>query len=344
MTTMPDKIGKISVVIPCRNEEGSIRRCLQSLLDNAPVGNGLEILVVDGMSSDATRSIVLQFAKSSPNIKFLDNPGLIQASAMNIGIRASKGDVIVRLDAHSEYGNSYIKDCVNLLFSSEAANAGGRVRTVPGGAGLLGVPFARVTSHPMGVGNSNFRTGVASESVDTVPFGTFRKDLFEKIGYFDERLTRNEDDEFNERITKAGYKIAFDPAIEIIYKNQSTFKGILSHTFFSSMWNIYAIRLHSYAWRPRRFIPFGFVLYLILLFVLTNSLPLVFLCVLYLPLIVYFGLISVASASSEYSLRQNILTFFTFFIYHVTYGLGTLWGLLNLSVGTWKKYLGRPLK
>lgn len=341
---MKDQIPFISIIIPCRNEEKCIEHCLQSILTNIPAGAGLEILVIDGVSNDRTKLIVSEIIKEHTNIKLLDNPAKIQAAGMNIGIKAAKGDIIVRLDAHSEYGHTYIKDCVDLLLKSDAVNAGGRLVTIPNGNGIMGVPFSRITSHPFGVGHAPFRTGAAAKFVDTVPFGTFKRSIFDQVGYYDERLTRNEDNEFNSRIVKAGYKIAFDPAIEIIYKHQSRLKGILFHTFYSSMWNVYDFFLHPHVWRTKRFIPLLFLIYILLLGILGPLLPPLLFLIMGTPLLFYIGLISWASFSPKYDLKTNLLTFVTFFVYHMTYGFGILVGLLQIITGGWKNQLGKPVR
>lgn len=334
----------ISVIIPCRNEERHVSKCLFSVLKHKPVSWEIEILVVDGMSDDNTRAIVSEIMRANPEVRMLDNPKIIQAAGMNIGIKAAKGEIVVRLDAHSEYPETYISDCVGLLLRTGAANAGGRVRTVPGGDGVWGVPFARVTSHPLGVGNAAFRVGGVQKFVDTVPFGTFRRSVFEEIGYFDERLTRNEDNELNERIIKAGYKISFDPSIVITYKNQHTLRGILFHTFNSSKWNIFALCLHPHAWRLRRFVPLIFLLYLLTLMPLAWPAGPQIRFILALPLMAYAILIGGVAFSAKDGFILNLITFFTFFIYHITYGAGMLAGIWSIFSGNWKGDLGQPLR
>ena len=125
--------------------------------------------------------------------------------------------------------------------------------------------MAFVTAHRFGVGDSAFRTGRRPGLVDTVPCGTFHRALFKEVGLFDERLTRNQDNELNARILQAGYRIAFDPGISIHYRNQPDLKGRVRQAYFTGMWNVYTLLLHPYTWKWRRFVPMAFVSYLAIL-------------------------------------------------------------------------------
>lgn len=335
----PDDL--ISIIIPCRNEEGYLASCLDSVLNfDLPYG-AIEVLVIDGMSIDATPRILNDYSQRFPNIKIFRNPDQIIPVAVNIGIKNAQGGVIVRLDAHSSYPKEYLARCVKLLTTSGAGNAGGRFVNIRNGNGIWAEPVRFVTGHVFGVGNGAFRTGTVAGFVDTVPYGTFRREIFTTVGMFDERLTRSEDNEFNDRLRRAGYKIAFDPAIEIYYKNQPTLKGLMKQAFYTGMWNVYAARLYLYTFKWRRFVPGAFVFYLL-------SIPF---AIIYLPHYKYYLLpalfyLSITLAISfirNSGFMLQIRTAITFFSYHVSYGVGTLSGLLNVLAGNWKKHLGKPL-
>lgn len=332
----------LSVVIPCRNEDKYIGACLEAVIDFDFPKKSMEVLVVDGISSDTTREIINKFQMRCPFIKLLNNPGCIVPSAMNIGIEAAVGKFIVRLDAHAVYPRTYIKDCLALLERTGAANAGGRFVTVPNGDGPWAVPVSEVTAHRFGVGAGAFRVGTKPGFVDTVPFGTFRKEVLKEVGLFDNRLTRNQDNELNARLRKHGYKIAFDPAIQIYYKNQAALSGLVHQGFFTGMWNVYTLTLHPYSFQWRRFIPVMFVSYLL-------SIPPMWLFTkwgpLYLvPAAAYALITLVASTTLLKGLSTRVRIAVTFVCYHVAYGSGTLFGLINLITGRWKDYLGQPLR
>jgi glycosyltransferase involved in cell wall biosynthesis len=210
----PDNQPRVSIIIPCRNEAAWIARCLESLARNDYPKDRLEVLVVDGMSDDGTRPIVEQFAAGEPSVQLLDNPKRITPAALNIGIAAAKGDIVMRVDAHYEYPPHYISCLVRHLQESGADNVGGIVEMTPANDGVIAKAIAVAVCHPFGVGNAYYRTGVSEPRwVDTVPFGCYRKEVFDRVGLFDEELVRNQDLEFNLRLRKAGGKILLVPDV-----------------------------------------------------------------------------------------------------------------------------------
>jgi len=204
----------VSVIIPCRNEVGHIEGCLNSVVASEYPKDRMEVLVIDGMSDDGTREIAGRYSNAYPFIKLRDNPKRITPSALNIGVRNAVGEVIIRMDAHNVYGSRYIPMCVGHLLNSGADNVGGVWVTMPGKDTTVARSIALALSHPFGVGNSSFRIGAKEPAyVDTVPFGCYRREVFERIGLFDEDLVRNQDDEFNLRLIRNGGKIMLVPDI-----------------------------------------------------------------------------------------------------------------------------------
>lgn len=208
----------VSVIIPTHNEALYIERCLFSVLRNRYPHTRLEILVVDGQSNDRTKDLVKKISATSPIIQLIDNPHRTVPYAMNIGIRAAKGDVIIRMDAHAHYDRQYIPLLVEWLEKLQADNVGGVWVTHPGANTREAQAVAAVLSHPFGIGNAHYRLGIdAPMEVDTVPFGCYRREVFERIGLYDERFTRNQDDELNARLKRHGGKIYLIPGIRIDY-------------------------------------------------------------------------------------------------------------------------------
>lgn len=214
-TTRP----RVSLVLPCRNEARHMAACLDSLLETTFPLDQLELLIVDGQSDDATREVVARYAARHPWIRLLDNPRRIVPTALNIGIRAARAPVIMRLDAHAFYPPEYIARLLDALEASGADNVGGCVRTLPANGSIRARAIAAALSHPFGVGNSYFRIGGGSRPrwVETVPFGCWRRSLFDRVGLFDEELVRNQDDEFNYRLLKAGGRILLLPDLVTRY-------------------------------------------------------------------------------------------------------------------------------
>ncbi len=213
----------ISIICPIYNEKSHIEDCIQSIIAQDFPHEEMEVLFVDGMSTDGTREIVSKYRMQYPFIQLLDNPKHTAPVALNAGIRAAKGDIIVRLDAHSKYPTDYFSVIVNKLKSSGADNVGGVCNTLPAKDKSICRAIAHAMSSSFGMGNSHFRVGVDHEKwVDTVPFGCFHRELFDRIGFFDEELVRNQDDEFNGRIIQNGGKILLLPQVIIDYFARDT--------------------------------------------------------------------------------------------------------------------------
>ncbi len=253
----------ISLIIPVRNEEAYIADCLASILSQDYPLDRMEILFVDGASTDSTVAILEQAARATPQIRVLHNPQRTVPFAMNTGIRASTGEYIVRLDAHSEYVPNYISLCIETLRTTPCDNAGGICITR--GRGYMGEAIAGALSTVFGVGNAQFRVSSHSGYVDTVPFGAFRRDLFDRVGLYDERLTRNQDNELNYRIRKNGGKIYMNERIQCTYYCRDTLRGLMKMGFQNGKWNVITLYLCPGSMGLRHFVPLAFVLANVLL-------------------------------------------------------------------------------
>ncbi|MFI5350218.1 MAG: anaerobic ribonucleoside-triphosphate reductase activating protein [Elusimicrobiota bacterium] len=334
----------VTAVVPCRNESPFVRKVVASLLASSYPRDRLEVIFVDGLSTDGTRAILEDAAREHAFMRFLDNPLLIAPAAMNIGIRAARGGIIVRMDAHAEYDRDYIPRCVELLLESgpNVGNAGGRSVAVPNGDTPWARAVAFVTTHRFGVGNSAYKVSLRPGLVDTVACGTFSRTALDSVGLYDERLTRNQDNELNARLHKAGYAIAYDPAIRMYYRNQATLKGLLRQAFFTGIWNVYTLSLHPYTWKWRRFVPMGFVVYLAALAASAAWWPRAAAAAA-VPLGLYAVLVAIFSTGSGVAAGDRLRVAATFVSYHLSYGAGTLAGIANVLTGRWRDDLSRPL-
>jgi glycosyltransferase involved in cell wall biosynthesis len=244
----------VSVVIPTYNEEKYIKNCILSLLKQDYPQNQMEWIFVDGCSSDRTKEIIESYKHKFPQlIRVYNNPNKTVPYAMNIGIKSSVGKYIIRLDAHSEYADNYISKCVYYLDTTDADNVGGVAETKS--SGFVGNAIAFMLSSKFGVGNSQFRINGKSGYVDTVPFGAFRREVFEKYGFYDERLTRNQDNEMNYRIRKNGGKIYMAEDIKLAYFCRDSIKGIAKMAMTNGKWNVITMKLCPGAMGLRHFIP-----------------------------------------------------------------------------------------
>ncbi|MCD8045020.1 MAG: glycosyltransferase family 2 protein [Bacteroides sp.] len=232
----------LSVICPVYNEIKYIDACIHSILLQDYPQENIEILFVDGMSTDGTRDLINGYAKSNPFIRLVDNPRRIVPIAMNIGIRASKGDIIIRLDAHALYPTNYFSALVRQLVALDIDNVGAACRTGVLNKNQKTLAIKEVLSNRFGVGNSTFRLGVDKVmEVNTVSFGCWRKDVFGKYGYYDERLMRNQDIELNKRIIRGGGHICLIPDTYSTYLARETFRGIARNNYLNSKWNILTV-------------------------------------------------------------------------------------------------------
>lgn len=320
----------ISIICPIYNEEKYIANCIESILQQDYPQEDMEVLFVDGMSSDQTRNIVQRYSQQYSCIHLLDNPDRIVPVAMNIGIRAAKGDIIIRLDAHAKYPNHYFSTLVAKLKELNADNVGGMCRTLPVNDTPVCKAIAIALSSPFGMGNSYFRIGADHEmEVDTVPFGCFNRNLFDRIGYFDEELVRNQDDEFNGRIIKNGGKIFLIPSIVIDYFARDTIRKV-GKMFYQ--YGLFKPLVNKKLGKPatlRQFFPLAFVLGLVIGLILSFVHPVfltiyLFVIALYLLAAIYFS----RKATKETETLPYLLC--TFLTIHVSYGWGYIRGIIKL--------------
>lgn len=218
---------RVTVILPCRNEGRYIGACLDSILAASYPPGQLEILVVDGMSDDGTREAVARYGARDPRVRLLDNPARIVPTALNVGIEEASGDVIARMDAHVVYPPEYLPRLVAALAETGADNVGGCIVTLPADGTAVAQAIAIALGHPFGVGNSHFRIGAkAPRLVDTVPFGCYRRDVFTRVGLFDEELVRNQDDEFNHRLVARGGRVMLLPDVVSYYYARGSFAQV----------------------------------------------------------------------------------------------------------------------
>lgn len=323
----------ISVIIPLYNEEKYIAKCIESIIAQDYPKDDMEILFIDGMSNDNTREIVSQFQISYPFIQLLDNPKKIVPCAMNIGIKAAKGDIIIRLDGHALYPSNYFSQLVewhNKL--PDAWNVGGVCDTKVVNSTPESEAIAKVMSDKFGVGNSTFRTGSEKEylEADTVPFGAYKSFVFDKIGLYNEQLARVQDIELNKRLKHAGGKIYLVPAIHCTYIPRDNYIAFYRNRFLTGYWVIKTcfITKTTKNLGIRHFIP--------ALFVLALTLPLL-LGIIWWPFflvsaavaLLYLGVMLVRSIMINDEKTNVWALLRAFCCIHFSYGLGSIKALFD---------------
>ncbi|MEX0691030.1 MAG: glycosyltransferase family 2 protein [Gemmatimonadales bacterium] len=318
-TTLPF----VSIILPCRNESPYVAGPIETALNGDYPQDRLEVIAVDGRSTDGTRARLEALAERDPRVRVLDNPERVTPTALNRGIAAARGDVILRMDAHSAYPPSYVRDCVEALQRHNADNVGGRWIIQPLERDLPARAAEVVLTHPLGVGGATYRHGAATpREVDTVPYGCYPRDLFDRIGGFDPHLRRGQDMAFNQRLRRAGGRIVFDPRIVCYYHPRTRLGGFAARAVENGYWAVYPLRFGVTACGPRHLAPGAFVLLLI--------------ASLWVPPLAAAGVAWLATvlslaAHSAWSHRDPGLAFAVpvyFALLHLGYGVGTLAGLL----------------
>lgn len=323
----------VSIIIPCRNEEKFIGKCLDSIIDNDYPKDKLEVLVIDGISEDKTRDIIKKYTQKYSFINLLDNHKKIVPLALNIGVVNSKGKIIIRMDAHNTYNNDYVSKCVKYLEKYNVDNVGGKWITLPGADTIVAKAIAIALSHPFGVGNAAFRIGSTDPKyVDTVPFGCYRREVFDKIGLFNEKLIRNQDIEFNLRLKRISGKILLIPDIISYYCARSNLKDLFRQNFLNGFWVFYSLKFAKIPFSIRHLIPFFFVFTLVFCaitscFYSSAIYLFFFLSGIYLITNIFLSFI----VSLRNGSRYFTFLIMSFIVLHFSYGFGSFWGLIRLA-------------
>ena len=321
----------LSVIMPIYNEEKYIAKCLDSILDQDYPKEDMELLLCDGMSRDRTREIITEYQKKYPWIQLLDNPRKIAPCAMNVGIKASKGDVIIRLDAHVTYPDNYFSLLVKKLNElPDAKNVGAICNTLPVNDTVVAQSIAAVLSSSFGMGNSHFRVGADKEmEVDTVPFGCFHRSTFDKVGLYDEELVRNQDDELNARIIKNGGKIYLIPELQCEYYARDTAKKVYKMFYQYGVFKPLVNRKLGSPATMRQFFPLCFVFGLLFGPVLCILVPVLWwayfaVILLWLLIATYF------SVKESWDIKRILVQDWIYFVVHFSYGWGYIVGLYKI--------------
>jgi len=320
---------KISIIVPCRNEARHIEAGVRSMLAQEIPEGGMEILVADGMSDDGTREVLQRLAAHHSSLQVLDNPRKITSSGLNVAIRAAKGDIIIRMDAHTEYAPDYVMRCRETLEKTGADNVGGPARTKPKGFIQRAICAAYHTLCV--VGGARFHSVDYEGELDTVTYGCWARSSFDRFGLFDESLVRNEDDEHNLRIIKGGGRVWQSPAIMSWYIPRGSLKSLFVQYFQYGYWRVRVIQKHRSIVSIRHLVPGALVLVLLLLLLIApvrHTAPVA----LYIAFSLY-GLYLLAASvlaarGSGWSLIFPLpLVVATF---QISYGLGFLLGIFDL--------------
>jgi glycosyltransferase involved in cell wall biosynthesis len=318
----------VSIIIPTWNEEAFISACLDSILLNDYPKDKIDIIILDGMSSDQTPAIIRDYILKYPFIRLINNPQRIQAPALNLGIKESLGEIIIRMDAHTLYDKDYITNCVKLLMENKGDNVGGVQNPI--GTDYISKAISIATSTPFGVGNAYFRFSNQEMFVDTVYLGAWKKSTLIRLKGFNEQWVINEDYELNYRLRKSGGKILLSPSIKSSYFVRSSLKRLSKQYFRYGFWKAKTIKTYPESLKIRQFIPpvFAFCLITSLLLSPFVHWPLLIIGGSY----IFFNLLYsfVLSLKKGFVFLAILPVIFT--ILHLTWGIGFLTGLLYFTI------------
>ena len=324
---------KVSIIVPCYNEQSTIRLLLEALCAQTYPRADMEVIIADGMSQDGTREKISAFQADFPAlaVRVVDNPLRTIPSGLNRAIGASGGELIVRLDAHSKPYPDYVEKCVLAHAAGRGDNIGGIWEIQPGRPTWVARSIAVAASHPLGVGDAMYRLAASASEVDTVPFGSYRRELAGRIGGYNEALLTNEDYEFNVRIRKAGGRVWLDPSIRSVYFARSTF-GELSRQYWRyGYWKWRMLRNFPGTVRWRQALPPLFVLSLIILVIFSLFFSIGW-WLLAGELFLYFSVLLVASlyaGTKQHKLYLLPGLPLAIAIMHISWGSGFLWSMLT---------------
>lgn len=317
----------VSIIIPCRNEVKYISKCLDSIIACEYPKGRIEVLVCDGMSEDGTQEIIQSYAERYDFIKLLINEHKTTPQALNLGIKQSEADKRMILGAHAEIYPDYIANSLEEFEKDPRIGCvGGIIESV------YDDKISRLISHVMtskfGVGNAHFRTGEKNGDVDTVAFGTYKKEVFDKVGYFDDELIRNQDDEFNFRVIRAGYRIVLQDTIRSKYYVRGSIEKLFRQFSQYGYWKVFVNKKHKTITSLRQLAPMFFLLFLFFGITFSFIWSTVFYILLaMLSVYVLTGLFNGLLLTS--SVKQMFTVMYIYFILHMSYGMGYLEGMIN---------------
>jgi len=322
----------VSVIVPCLNEQDTISLLLNAIYSQDFSLNNLEVIIADALSTDDTREKIIEFHASHPELELqiVENKARSIPAGLNQAIEASKGEIIIRLDAHSMPYPDYIRLCVETLNAGFGENVGGVWEIRPGGNSWQARSIAVSASHPLGVGDAKYRFAQHAQAVETVPFGAFFRSLISKVGLFNEKLLTNEDYEFNTRIRKIGGTIWLEPRIRSVYFARDTFIKLARQYFRYGFWKARMLRSYPKTIRWRQALPPIFILSLVVLLITSMWYPIarwffLFEIMLYSFILFASGL-QLAFKNRDIGLILGIPI--SIVVMHLCWGSGFLWSLI----------------
>ena len=305
-----------SVIIPTYQEIKGIENVLSFCVKSHPLPK--QVFVVDGGSTDGTLDIVRQFQKQYAFLKLIDNPERYVAFGLNKVIPLCQSDIIIRMDAHTEYASDYFNSIVSVFERIDADIVGGPTNTAYESSTQEAIAF--VYTSPFGMGNSSVHNLQFEGYTDSVTFGAWKSKIFKTTGLFDTSLKRNQDDEFHYRAKQLGFKIYQTPKVRLKYFPRNSFQSLFSQYFQFGLYKPLVLKKIHSGLKVRHIVPSALVLNIIMLLVYPHVIFL-------FPMIVYTVLLILFSCFNQLSFIVKFKVMLAYFIIHLGYGIGFLMGM-----------------
>lgn len=329
-------MAKVSIIVPCYNEQATIPLLLQAIYDQTYPRDSLEVVIADGLSTDRTPDAVAKFQSGHSDlaVQLVSNPKRNIPAGLNVALAAATGEIVVRLDAHSVPAQDYVACCVRDLDQHLGDNVGGVWEIHPGAATFIADAIAAAAAHPLGVGDALYRFTSKAGLVDTVPFGAFYRAYLQQLGGYDETLLTNEDYELNTRIRLRGGKVYLDPEIRSVYFSRSTLGGLAVQYFRYGYWKLRMLKRYMATLRWRQALPPLFAASVIILILASLFLPLARWLLLVELGLYWLALMagSLPVARKKHDLRFIIGVPLAIATMHLSWGAGFLWSTLKSAV------------
>ena len=330
---------EITIIVPVRNEEKYISNCIDSIFLSCH-SRDVEVIIVDGLSTDKTRDLLKEYQKQHTNLFLLDNPGRIVPMGMNRAYDIANGDVIIRVDGHCEIAPDYVNNCLKHLGETDAVGVGGPMQTI--GETPLSQTIAVGMGSVFGVGNSSFRTVQGKTMyVDSVPFAAYTREIIAKVGYYDEEMVRNQDDEYNYRIREAGGRLLLAADVQSKYYSRGSLAKLWKQYFQYGYWKVRVLQKHPLQMSLRQFVPPAFVASLMLSLVFALFIPIFwFIFAGIAGVYLLANLLASILIAAKKGWNHLMLLPLVFVILHISYGLGFLVGLIKFA-NRWNDKIGK---
>jgi succinoglycan biosynthesis protein ExoA len=315
----------VSVILAVRNEAAHIESAIRSLLQQASDSFDLEILAIDGLSTDGTVEVIRDMAAHDARVRLVVNDKCSTPHAFNLGLQHARGEYVCIFGSHARYDTNYISACLEELEKHGAAGVSGYLVTAPSCETLQAQLVAWALAHPFGSSGSSVRTQ-KDGFVETIPFPVFRRSVLLEVGGYDEQLDRNQDNDMNQKLRARGHCLYLTCRTKAEYFTRSSITSMAKHAFRSGYWNLLSWRKNPASMSVRHFVPFAFVSAVMMTAMLTWWSSLLLLTVVGAHAVA--GLLAATQLAIRERTLRSLLLPVVFFTFHFSYGLGTLWAVL----------------